>query len=582
MSNTPLINLTNRTRWLYNATTALQAALAALAPINSPTFTGSANAPTPAQGDASTLVATTAFVNSASQGLVTIPCDGNANVALTSAQAATPILILTGVLTGAINLIFPSGSGRWLVSNRTTGSFTITCKTAAGSGQVVTQGRTRLIYGDATAVFPVDDLANAVLSGNSLADTPPAGDDSQRVATTAFVQAVGALLAPLLSPSLQGTPTAPTPATADSSARLATTAFVRAFQASLPAAGDMFRANNLGDVASPSAALANLDGLSTAAAASTYAPLLSAILQGAPQAPTPVAGDNTQRLSTTAFVQAAVTGLLSVAAAAATYAPILNPALQGSPQAPTPANNDNSTRIATTAFVKGLVAVLAPLASPVFSGAPMAPTPGVGDNSGRLATTAFCAGLTNGLAPIVSPAFQGAPTAPSPGADDNSGHVANTAWVVQVLGAYLTSGVAAATYAPIQSPVLQGTPQAPTAPAGDNSARIANTNWVQSLFNDGSILGSPGMCRLPGGWILQTGFQAGPFSEQAVDVHMPVNFPNVCVSAFGATSNSNGNINIATRIDTANLSQGQVIFFVNRDSSGSPNIEGFYWFALGF
>ena len=56
-------------------------------------------------------------------------------------------------------------------------------------------------------------------------------DNTTKVATTAFVQAVRALLAPLTSPAFLGTPTAPTPAATDNSTKLATTKFVNDFLA---------------------------------------------------------------------------------------------------------------------------------------------------------------------------------------------------------------------------------------------------------------------------------------------------------------------------------------------------------------
>lgn len=66
-----------------------------------------------------------------------------------------------------------------------------------------------------------------------------------------------------------------------------------------------------------------------------------------------------------------------------------SPIFTGSPQAPTPAAGANDNRIATTAFVQTAAAARAPLASPVFTGNPTAPTPPSTDNDTSLATTAF-------------------------------------------------------------------------------------------------------------------------------------------------------------------------------------------------
>lgn len=67
-------------------------------------------------------------------------------------------------------------------------------------------------------------------TGQPTAPTAPGGNNSTRVATTAFVAAAIAAgdWAPKASPTFTGTPTAPTPATTDNSTKISTTAFVRA------------------------------------------------------------------------------------------------------------------------------------------------------------------------------------------------------------------------------------------------------------------------------------------------------------------------------------------------------------------
>jgi hypothetical protein len=105
------------------------------------------------------------------------------------------------------------------------------------------------------------------------------------------------------------------------------------------------------------------------------APLASPAFTGTPTAPTPTAGDNSTKLSTTAFVAAAIAALVNaspstldtlnelaaalgndpnfattVSTSLGLKAPLASPALTGTPTAPTPANGDNTTKIATTAF----------------------------------------------------------------------------------------------------------------------------------------------------------------------------------------------------------------------------------------
>lgn len=69
------------------------------------------------------------------------------------------------------------------------------------------------------------------------------------------------------------------------------------------------------------------------------------------------------------------------------FAPINSPTFTGVPQAPTPASNDNSNKIATTAYVQAQG--YAPIASPTFTGTPAGPTASAGTNTTQIATTAF-------------------------------------------------------------------------------------------------------------------------------------------------------------------------------------------------
>jgi len=65
-------------------------------------------------------------------------------------QYGKPIIVITGTLTANLNLIFPAIVNEWTVINNTTGPYTITCKTAAGTGLVVNTAA--LIVGDGTNI----------------------------------------------------------------------------------------------------------------------------------------------------------------------------------------------------------------------------------------------------------------------------------------------------------------------------------------------------------------------------------------------------------------------------------------------
>lgn len=101
------------------------------------------------------------FVNGATPVTMT-----NANVTLTPLEYGRPIIVITGLLTANLNLIFPAISGQWIILNSTTGDFSITAKTAAGSGVVVKKSLS--IIGDGTNIYPAASSVG-VLNQNSAA-----------------------------------------------------------------------------------------------------------------------------------------------------------------------------------------------------------------------------------------------------------------------------------------------------------------------------------------------------------------------------------------------------------------------------
>lgn len=176
-------------------TNARIAADALLAPVASPTFTGSPAAPTPAPGTNTTRLATTAFVTAA------------VGVEAAARSAADALLA---------PLDSPNLSG------------TPTAPTAS-LGTSSTQIATTAFVVDTvdTAAALLAPKASPALTGTPTAPTAAPGTNTTQVATTAFVAAQAALLAPLASPALTGNPTAPTPASSDNDTSVATTAFVQ-------------------------------------------------------------------------------------------------------------------------------------------------------------------------------------------------------------------------------------------------------------------------------------------------------------------------------------------------------------------
>lgn len=81
-------------------------------------------------------------------GLAAVAGLTNSNVTLTPAQYSKKVITLAGTLTGNVQIIFPTIQQQWLVVNNTTGAFTVTCKTASGTGGTVPQNGLQTLWGD--------------------------------------------------------------------------------------------------------------------------------------------------------------------------------------------------------------------------------------------------------------------------------------------------------------------------------------------------------------------------------------------------------------------------------------------------
>jgi len=123
------------------------------------------------------------------------------------------------------------------------------------------------------------------------------------------------------------------------------------------------------------------------------------------------------------------TALVARDTAIALKAPLASPALTGTPTAPTPAPGDNTTKISTTAFVQAAVAALV-ASSPAALDTLKELADAIGDDAN------FAATMTNALAlkaPLASPALTGTPTAPTAAVDTNTTQLATMAAVIAQL-----------------------------------------------------------------------------------------------------------------------------------------------------
>jgi hypothetical protein len=128
--------------------------------------------------------------------------------------------------------------------------------------------------------------------------------DTSRASVT-YVDAQDALKAPLASPALTGTPTAPTPSAGDNSTKLATTAFAKTYADGL--AGTLSPAMDGTQAVGTSTKWAHEDHVHPTD--TSRAPVASPSFTGTPAAPTPTAGDASTKIATTQFVATAVSSV---------------------------------------------------------------------------------------------------------------------------------------------------------------------------------------------------------------------------------------------------------------------------------
>ena len=123
-------------------------------------------------------VTPTGWVPEWQYGITAVTGLTNANVTLTSLQYGRPVITLAGTLTGNVQIILPAISGQqWLIANNTTGAFSLTVKTAAGTGQTIPSGQSLPVWGDGTNInsaAPVGRLINVqrFISSGTYTPTP--------------------------------------------------------------------------------------------------------------------------------------------------------------------------------------------------------------------------------------------------------------------------------------------------------------------------------------------------------------------------------------------------------------------------
>ena len=176
------------------------------APLASPVFSGVPTAPTPADGDVSLKIATTAFVRS-----------------------SAPVLSVA-TKTGAVSLVVTDVAG----------AAPITSPAFVGSPTAPTVAYGTNTIAVATTAFVQGEKVSPVFTGVPVAPTALPATSNTQIATTAYADTavlnfssiVAATYAPLISPTLTGTPRSTTFAYGTNGTQIATTAFVQGEKAS--------------------------------------------------------------------------------------------------------------------------------------------------------------------------------------------------------------------------------------------------------------------------------------------------------------------------------------------------------------
>lgn len=98
---------------------------------------------------------------------------GGVDVTLTSAECANKLMTFTGLLTANINVIVTNTASVYYIFNNTSGSFTLTVKTAAGAGVSIEQGTHDVSVCDGTNVYrAVTNTAATTAFGAGSAGSP--------------------------------------------------------------------------------------------------------------------------------------------------------------------------------------------------------------------------------------------------------------------------------------------------------------------------------------------------------------------------------------------------------------------------
>jgi len=100
---------------------------------------------------------------------------GGSDYTLSGSELNRIVYKFTGAITANINVIVPATVQQYWIDNSTTGSFTLTVKTSAGTGVAISQGERAILYSDGTNVVDADTASVsypiAIAQGGTAATT---------------------------------------------------------------------------------------------------------------------------------------------------------------------------------------------------------------------------------------------------------------------------------------------------------------------------------------------------------------------------------------------------------------------------
>lgn len=117
---------------------------------------------------------------------------GNTN--LTNEQELVAIIETTGTLVSNATITFSGRGGFWVISNLTTGSFTVTCLVSGETGVVIPQGTRRVVYCDGTDIRLVEETsitAEETVASAATADVLGTSSDFVAISGTATITSLG-------------------------------------------------------------------------------------------------------------------------------------------------------------------------------------------------------------------------------------------------------------------------------------------------------------------------------------------------------------------------------------------------------